>query len=152
MDFHWISRPRPAFGFGSTRNEVITWTKQVRYVLKQEQLHMVWLGWISLELWNSAGHKVSKVRNREEPLGECASNIFECGCKEFQTFASFAHLHHLHHLHHLQEPEHVFREGDPQPDAELRFWQNRVNASGKQRFDPKQSQIAKNAGSARLHV
>ena len=92
---------------------------------------MAWLGWIS-ELWNS-GHKVSKVRNREEPLGECASNIFECGCKEFQTFASSAHLHHL------QEPEHVFREGDPQPDAELRFWQNRVNASGKQRFDPKQS-------------
>lgn len=26
-----------------------------------------------------------------------------------------------------QEPEHVFREGDPQPDAELRFWQNRAN-------------------------
>ncbi|CAK8998414.1 Dynein beta chain, partial [Durusdinium trenchii] len=26
-----------------------------------------------------------------------------------------------------QEPEHVFREGNPQPDAELKFWQNRAS-------------------------
>ncbi|CAJ1396873.1 unnamed protein product [Effrenium voratum] len=26
-----------------------------------------------------------------------------------------------------QEPEHVFREGNPQPDAELQFWRNRAN-------------------------
>jgi len=33
-----------------------------------------------------------------------------------------------------QEPEHVFREGNPQPDAELKFWQNRVENSDMKRF------------------
>ena len=58
--------------------EVITWTKQVRYVLKQAR----------------------------------SSIVSMISCRKRLS---------------LQEPEHVFREGSPQPDAELQFWRSRAN-------------------------
>ena len=42
-----------------------------------------------------------------------------------------------------QEPEHVFREGNPQPDAELKFWQNRVENSDMKTFSLKHQEAVR---------
>ena len=64
--------------------QVITWTKQVRYVLKQDRSSRLRGSW-----W---------------------------GCGRVLKFG-------------FEEPEHIFRQGSPQPDAELQFWRSRVGPS-----------------------